>query len=283
MLRPVGLVNAHMECRYLKETVPVLTDLLAFEKVAERSGEVVLKHPNSEWVLVVHEGGADATPKQMHNHFGVRVATRREVNTAYEYLNGHKDKYGLKQIGKPLYNHGSYSLYFLEPGSNGWEIECYEDVLRKENGWKRNGGVYAPHWATPMPEERFPGRGYLPQAFTHGTLACGNLEVARSFYANVLGLQIHPLNDHVVYIKHAAGKCYIVSAVREQFKNFSPNFRFTLALESREAVFEAHRRLADEGGRAGVTGLGELRSAGSSASFFIRDPDENWWEISSLN
>jgi len=283
MLEPVGLVNAHMECRYLKETVPVLTDLLAFEKVAERSSEVVLKHPNSEWVLVVHEGGADAAPKQMHNHFGVRVATRREVDAAYEYLMSRKDTYGLKQIGKPLYNHGSYSLYFLEPGTNGWEIECYEDVLRKESGWKRMGGVYSPPWATPMPAQRFPGKGYVPQAFTHGTLASGNSEISRNFYTDVLGLETHPLNDRVVYIKHAATKGYIVSAFREQYKNYSFNFRFTLAMESREAVFEAHRRLADEGERVGVTVLGELRSAGPSASFFIRDPDNNWWEISSLN
>ncbi len=33
MLRSIGLTQTHMECRNLKESIPVLTDLLAFEKV----------------------------------------------------------------------------------------------------------------------------------------------------------------------------------------------------------------------------------------------------------
>ena len=132
MLRSIGLTHTHMECRYLKETIPVMTDLLAFEKVAERPGEVTLKNPNTEWLLVVHEGGPQAPAKQMHNHWGVRVATTEEVDRAYDYLTAHKQEYGVEQIGKPSYSHGSYSVYFLEPGTNGWEIECYAEALRKD-------------------------------------------------------------------------------------------------------------------------------------------------------
>lgn len=281
MLRPVGLIRAHMECRALHETVAVLTELLAFETVTQRSGEVTVRHPNTEWLLVVHEGGPEAQAKQMHNHFGVRVASRREVDAAYEYLKHRKERYGLRHIGKPLYNHGSYSLYFIEPGTNGWEIECYKDVLRKESGWQRNGSVYAPHWTTPLSEERFSGRGYVPQAFTHGTLACGDLDISRSFYAEVLGLDIHRANDHVIYLKHPADKWYIVAAVRERWQNCSPNFRFTLALESSSAVCEARRWLAGAGEKVGVKCLGELQASGPSAFFFLADPDGNWWEISS--
>ena len=36
MIKPIGLSATHMECRSLAESVPVLTDLLAFEKLAER-------------------------------------------------------------------------------------------------------------------------------------------------------------------------------------------------------------------------------------------------------
>jgi hypothetical protein len=168
--------------------VPVLTDLLAFEKLAEGPGEVKLKHPNTPWLLYVHETGGEAATKQMHNHWGVRVGSTGEVDAAYEYLKSNKEKYGIKQIAQPLFNHGSYSLYFLEPGTNGWEIECYEPALRKQSMAQRAGGVYAPHWTTPYPAERFPGRGYVPQGFTHGTLACEDMEASRRFYAVSLGL-----------------------------------------------------------------------------------------------
>ena len=86
MIKPIALSATHMECQNLKETVPVLTDLLAFEKLAEGPGEVKLKHPNTPWLLYVHETGGEAATKQMHNHWGVRVATTGEVDAAYDYL-----------------------------------------------------------------------------------------------------------------------------------------------------------------------------------------------------
>jgi catechol 2,3-dioxygenase-like lactoylglutathione lyase family enzyme len=283
MVRSIGLTHTHMECRFLKETVPVLTDLLAFEKVGERPDEVTLKHPNTDWLLVVHEGGLEAPAKQMHNHWGVRVATTQEVDAAYDYLTVHKQEYGLEQIGKPSYSHGSYSVYFLEPGTNGWEIECYEAVQHHERARIRFGGVWAPHWNAPLPPERFPGRGFVPQGFTHGTLAIRDLKTSWEFYANVLGLQVHQANPNVFYLKHPRTKCYVVCAVRGEWKTFSPNFRFTITLESREAVEEAYRRLAVSGKELGVTELRAPTSDGSAASFLLSDPDRNWWELVSAN
>jgi catechol 2,3-dioxygenase-like lactoylglutathione lyase family enzyme len=272
-----------MECQHLKETVPVLTELLAFEKLAEKPGEVKLKHPNSDWMLYVHETGGDAPAKQMHNHWGVRVATTGEVDAAYNYLTSNREKYGIKQIAKPLFNHGSYSLYFLEPGTNGWEIECYEAALRKESMARRAGGVYAPHWTTPYPAERFPGRGYVPQAFTHGTLACEDMEVSRKFYTETLGLETHQANPNVFYVKHRNTKCYVVCARRQDFKRFSPNFRFTITVGSQDEVRAAHDWLRVSTKEHGVSELAEVQNSGSVSSFLVSDPDNNWWEVTSPN
>lgn len=45
MIKPIALVNGHYECRSLKQTLPILTDLLALEIVKEKAGEVTVKHP----------------------------------------------------------------------------------------------------------------------------------------------------------------------------------------------------------------------------------------------
>jgi catechol 2,3-dioxygenase-like lactoylglutathione lyase family enzyme len=283
MIKPVALSATHMECRNLTESMAVMTDLLAFEKIAEKLGEATLKHPNTHWLLVLHEAGPDAPTKQMHNHWGVRVATTEEVDKAYEYLNAHKTEYKLGQIGKPLWNHGSYSCYFTEPGTNGWEIESYEAVNRKESAKAKAGGVRGPHWTSPFPEERFPGRGYVPQGFTHGTLVARDMNVHRKFYTEVLGLEVHQANDHVIYVKHPNTRTYIVCAERKDFKVFSPNFRNTLTVESNDAVKQAYRRFADAGQALGVTELLPLQENGSSASFYFRDPGTNCWEIASHN
>jgi catechol 2,3-dioxygenase-like lactoylglutathione lyase family enzyme len=256
-----------------------MTDLLAFEIIAEKSREAMLKHPNTDWLLVLHEAGADAPTKQMHNHWGVRVATTQEVDRAYEYLNTHKTEYKLGSVGKPLWNHGSYSCYFVEPGTNGWEIECYEAVNRKETTAQKVGGVRLPHWTTSYPEERFPGRGYVPQGFTHGTLVARDMNVNRKFYTEVLGLEVHQANDHVIYVKHPTTRTYIVCAERKDFKVFSPYFRNTLTVESSDSVKEAYREFAAVGKDFGVTELFPLNENGSSASFCFRDPATNCWEV----
>jgi catechol-2,3-dioxygenase len=283
MVKPVALSATHMECRNLKESMTVMTDLLAFERISEKPREVTLKHPNSHWLLVLHDAGPDAPAKPMHNHWGVRVMTIDEVDKAYEYLTAHKEQYKLGAIGKPTWSHGSYSCYFVEPGTNGWEIECYEDFSRKEAAAQKFGGVKQPHWESIYPEERFPGRGYVPQAFTHGTLVAHDLNVSRDFYANVLDLEVHRFRDNVIYIKHPSTRTYVVCAKRKDFKVFSPNFRNTLTVESRAAVKEAYREFSTSGKQLGVGELFPLQQNGSSTSFCFRDPGTNCWEITSTN
>jgi catechol 2,3-dioxygenase-like lactoylglutathione lyase family enzyme len=281
MIKPVALAATHMECRNLRDSMAVMIDLLAFEKISEKPGEAILKHPNTHWRLVLHDAGPDAPAKQMHNHWGVRVATIEEVDRAYEYLTAHKAEYKLGQIGKPLYNHGSYSLYFIEPGTNGWEIECYATALRKESSARIGGGVRAPHWTAAMPEQRFPGRGYLPQGFTHGTLVARDMNVNWDFYTKILGLEVNQANDHVIYVKHPSTRTYVVCAERKDFKVFSPNFRNTLSVESKQAVEEAYRWFTQAGKELGIAELFQLEQNGGSASFCFRDPGTNCWEIAS--
>ncbi|HEU5464112.1 MAG TPA: VOC family protein [Candidatus Binatia bacterium] len=279
MIKPVALAKTHMECRNLQDSMAVMTDLLAFEKVSEVTGQVTLKHPNSPWLLVLHEAGPDAPTKPMHNHWGVRVMTTREVDNAYHYLLAHKDEYKLGAIGKPTWSHGSYSCYFVEPGTNGWEIECYEDFTRKEAAAAKFGGVKKPHWEEVYSEARFPGRGYVPQAFTHGTLVARDLDTSREFYTDVLGLEVHRFSSKVIYLKHPRARTYVVCATRQNIKIFSCNFRNTLEVEGRGAVLRAYDEFRARGDRLGITELFPLEQGGAEASFCFRDPGTNCWEI----
>lgn len=280
MIHTTGLTATHMECRNLQESLAVMTDLLAFEKIAEKSGEATLKHPNTHWLLVLHEAGPDAPAKPMHNHWGVRVVNPEEVDRAYDYLVAHKAQYKLGAIGKPTWSHGSYSCYFVEPGSNGWEIECYEAFNRKQATAERFGAVKMAHWDKLLPEEKFPGRGYVPQGFTHGTLVSTDLEVSRNFYSNVLNLDVHRFSDNVIYVKHPATKTYVVCALRQNAPVFSTNFRNTLSVASNGAVKEAYREFSASGEPLGVSELFPLQESESTAAFCFRDPGRNCWEIS---
>ena len=280
MIKPTGLTHGHYECRSFKDTLPILTNLLAFEVVGEADGNAIVRHPNTGWLLVVHEGGPDAPDKPRWNHYGVRVATNKEVDNAREYLLSKQHEFGLVEVDKLQNRHLAHSVHFIEPGGNTWEIESYELAVKVGMG----ANVSVP-WKTPLDAERFPGRGYIPQALTHGTITCLDLDASRRFYTEVLGLDVVSPSRSVAphYIKHPSTPWYVVSLEKPapERKLLTPLQRYTITVESVDAVHAAHRWLKDSGASLGVTELGELNESRGALTFILSDPDRNWWEVTS--
>jgi len=279
MLRSTGLIAGHCECRSFNETLPVLKDFLDLEVVSEKGETVTVKHANTGWLLVVHENAAGAADKPRFNHYGVRVATDQEIEHAYEHLQSKKKQYGLK-VDRVRDNHHAHSVHFTEPGGNWWEIESYEKAV--DSGL---GKTAAPHWRTLLTEESSLARGYIPQAFTHGTVQCENLEATRHFYENVLGLEVVQLWPSSIYVKHPSTPWYIVNlqAPSENRRDLSRSQRFTLAVESVDAVKEAHRWFKKCSREIGITELEGIQEDSRIASFLLSDLNRNWWEVTSPN
>jgi len=264
MLKPVGLTHGHYECRSLDETLPVFTDLLAMRVVDRRDSQATVQHPNTAWKLVVHEGGPDAPDKPHNNHYGVRVAHAGETEAAFRYLDAHKQRYGLR-VAAPKAQHFATSVYFKEPGGNTLEIEYYDPKAAAEGRT-----IARPHWIRELAESDYPGRGYLPQALSHGTLECRDKEASAAFYKDVLGLEIAGGGRISTYVKHPATPWYlVVLPIPKRKKPLRPVNRFTLTMASREDVEKAHRELKEK-----VT-VGEIQDKG----FLFSDIDENWWEV----
>jgi catechol 2,3-dioxygenase-like lactoylglutathione lyase family enzyme len=276
ILKTTGLVAGHYECRSLAETLPVFTDLLAMEIVEQKPGEATLRHPNTDWRLIVHEGGPGAPEKGFDNHYGFRVGSHEEVEAAWRHIEANKEKYRLSKITKPQSAHYAYSIYFHEPGGNHLEIEYYNP-----GGAQHGRSHTAGHWQAPLGSDRFPGRGYVPQAFTHGTLQCDNVERSRRFYVEVLGLEIAAGFNTAQYIKHPATPWYIVVLQRSPRQYLAPVNRFTLQVATISEVEQAHRRFASNGREIGITELGMLECADARANFIFSDLDKNWWELTS--
>jgi len=275
MLRPVGLINGHYECRSLEDTLPIFKELLALDVVDRHNGEATLKHPNTEWLLVVHEGGPNARNKPHNNHYGFRVAHHEEIENAYRYIDAHKDNYRIKSVTKPHEAHFAYSIYFKEPGGNDLEIEYYNPAAIKQG--RR---IAAPQWTTPLTEEQFPGRGYIPQAMTHGTLNCDNKETSDNFLANVLGLSIIGGGRMSTYITVPSGPWYVVVLPTPHRDYLTEANRFTLQVASPEEVEDAHKEFSRKGKELGISDLRELQTNGR-AHFLVSDVSKNWWEITS--
>ena len=281
VVKATGLVHCHTEVRFLGDTIPVLTQVLALEVIDRRDHEAVLKHPNTAWKLIVHEGGAAVKDKPERNHYGVRVANNREVDHAYQYLYASKEKLGLTKVVKRKERAGSYSMFFVEPGGNYWEIESYEN--RHKAGLPEH---IAYPWKTKLTEERLPGCGYIPQALTHGTMECTQLAASVKFYREGLGLDVitHVPTIKPHDVKHPATPWYVVSLeVPAKNKHFaSPLQRYTISVESPAGLHAAHRGFKELREHFGLTTLKEIEETPAGESFLICDLDHNWWEIAYL-
>jgi catechol 2,3-dioxygenase-like lactoylglutathione lyase family enzyme len=269
------MTEGHYECRSLEETLPIFTDLLALEVVERKDKEAVVKHPNTKWRLVVHEGGPDAPNKPHTNHYGFRVGNSKEIPKAYEYISDHKAQYKIKSVTKPHEAHYAYSIYFKEPGGNDLEIEYYNPLAIKQ-GRK----IAAPHWTTPLPEEKFPGRGYVPQAMTHGTLNCDDKPTSDRFLEEVLGLTIIGGGRTSTYINVPDDPWYVVVLPTTHREYLSPANRFTLKVASADEVAAAHKEFSTKGKQIGINELWDLEENGR-VYFLFSDINKNWWEVTS--
>ena len=277
-IESLGIVKGHYECNFLDTTVPVLSELLALEVVEQREKEVTMKHPNTAWLLVVHESGPDAPDKPFRNHYGVRVTNNDEVDRAYQYLMAHKERLGLKKVVMRNERSGSYSVFFVEPGGNYWEIESYQH--RHEAGLPDD--VSYP-WAAPLGVDKFPGKGYVPQAFTHGTVECNDWQSSVKFYTEGLGMEMitHVNTPKPHNIKHPSQPWYVVSLeVPERSRKYlGPLQRFTIAVESPAKLTEAKSALETRRGEFAIEEMTRIRDSEAGQSFMLCDLNRNWWEI----
>ncbi|HEY3152262.1 MAG TPA: VOC family protein [Candidatus Binatia bacterium] len=282
VIQPTGLVHGHTEVRFLDETIPVLSRVLALELIERRDYEAVMKHPNTGWKLILHEGGADVKDKPERNHYGVRVSNNLEVDRAYQFLLGEKDKLGLKKVVKRKERDGSYSMFFVEPGGNYWEIESYEN--RHKAGLPEH---VAYPWKTKLTEEKLPGCGYIPQAMTHGTIECTHLESSVKFYTEALGLDVitHVPTIRPHDIKHPSTPWYVVSLEipEKNRKYLTPLQRHTVTVQSLSALIEAHKELQIRREEFGITSIDAIKEITDGQSFLLSDLDRNWWEIGCLS
>jgi hypothetical protein len=96
-----------------------------------------------------------------------------------------------------------------------------------------------------------------------------------------LGLELVPLPPElpVLYLKDAFNPWYVVVVPQKIRRYLNENSRFTLEIDSLEAVREAHREFTKIANDVRLTHLGELREESGRSYFFLSDPAKNWWEI----
>ena len=168
-----------------------------------------MKHPNTEWLLVVHENGPDAPDKPFRNHYGVRVTNNEEVDRAYQYLMARKSRTRLEES-----RHAQRALRLLfgllrrarrqllgdrvlsAPPRSGLAVRCFVSLDQSDH-------------RKSIPRQRLYSRRLSPTGPSNATT--GNLP--SNFTPSALGMEMitHVTTPKPHNIKHPSNPWYVVS------------------------------------------------------------------------
>lgn len=114
------LSHGTLESTDLERAREFYTEFLGLEVVRTSPISLLIRLGGPNTIAVVQTN----TPAEMSllNHNGLDVETKEEVDAAHQKVLENKDKYGLKKIGKPKVQHGTYSFFFWDMDGNCWEI-----------------------------------------------------------------------------------------------------------------------------------------------------------------
>ena len=120
-----------LQTRFLSHGTLEISDVAASRRFYEEvlGLEVVQQAPvalfirlGGSHVYACVETNADRPEMPLLYHNGLDVASREEVDQAYEKILAVKDDYGIRQVTKPVTQHGTYAFYLLDLDANWWEI-----------------------------------------------------------------------------------------------------------------------------------------------------------------
>src|SRR5216117_3903475 len=124
IVKPYVMSHGTMECYSLKESRKFYEEFLGLECVRHAKPAMVVRC-GLKFHIVAVEVGAAVHPVNVLNHWGMDVNSDAEVDDAYQKALKFKDKYKIRQVLKPVRQHGVYSFYMEDLDHNWWEIQHY--------------------------------------------------------------------------------------------------------------------------------------------------------------
>jgi catechol 2,3-dioxygenase-like lactoylglutathione lyase family enzyme len=122
ILKPYVMSHGTLECFNLKDSRRFYEEFLGFECVRHALPAMVIRC-GLKFHIVCVEVGDQVHPVNLLNHWGIDVESKELVDDAYEKALKYKDEYKIKQVLKPVSQHGVYSFYLEDLDHNWWEVQ----------------------------------------------------------------------------------------------------------------------------------------------------------------
>jgi predicted lactoylglutathione lyase len=122
IVKPYMMSHGTLECHSLKESRKFYEEFLGLECARHALPAMVIRC-GIKFHIVCVEVGDKVHPQNVLNHWGVDVESKEKVDEAYQNAVKHQDKYKIKQVLKPVSQHGVYSFYMEDLDHNWWEVQ----------------------------------------------------------------------------------------------------------------------------------------------------------------
>ncbi len=124
-VKPVMLSHGTMQVKNLKESRKFYEEFLGMECVRQGRRAAFLRCGN-KFHIVAWEAGPDARGAYLHQHWGLELRSKEEIDDAFKRVKELKDQYKIGHIHYPVLQHGVYSFYFEDLDNNWWEFQYYD-------------------------------------------------------------------------------------------------------------------------------------------------------------
>jgi catechol-2,3-dioxygenase len=123
--KPVMLSHGTLQVRNLKESRRFYEEFLGLECVRQGPRAIFVRC-GIKFHIVAWEAGEKARGAYLHQHWGLELRTKEEIDQAHARAKELKNEYKIGQIQDPEQHHGVYSFYFEDLDGNWWEFQYYD-------------------------------------------------------------------------------------------------------------------------------------------------------------
>jgi catechol 2,3-dioxygenase-like lactoylglutathione lyase family enzyme len=117
-----------------------------------------------------------------------------------------------------------------------------------------------------------------PRFLSHGTLECHDLEAARRFYTEFLGLDVRQTSSRSLMLR--LNSTTTIACVETKGETAAGIYsHFGLDFDSREEVDAAYATASAVRDEYGIRKITRPVEQHGTYSFYVIDADGNWWEI----
>ncbi|MDA0241258.1 MAG: VOC family protein [Proteobacteria bacterium] len=240
------------------------------------------RNGNQYWVWEVIEKDKIEFPQTRDHHWGVDVATKEDVERAFQIASENQDRWGFKIVQRVVAApRGDYVFKIRDVDDNWWEIQWAPERIERYNALGGFGpdGERQVDDSVALSAENPALRAYF---MSHGTIPCGgNGVAARRFYAEFLGIGQAQKAPHIgAFGVDAKRHWYVACLAKGNRINPQPaDNRWVYAVSTSDEVDQFYRTAVEYQDKYRIQEIQPPVEEDGARFARVRDLDGSWLEF----